>query len=143
MPLGGSALKYWVSQNYLKKLNCKEVHIYDRDVADYQDAINAVNSRGDGSWGTLTNKYEIENYLHPDAIKTIYGIDIDTTQDDVPKLFGEAYSQKKQLDGKMKGKTAKTYLSRVFDEAMTMDYLTQIDAEDEIKGWFDKIKQML
>ena len=43
----------------------------------------------------------------------------------------------------MKGKTAKTYLSRVFDEAMTMDYLTQIGAENEIKGWFDKITQML
>lgn len=143
MPLGGSALKYWVSQNYLKKLNCKEVHIYDRDVADYQNAIDEVNARGDGSWGALTQKYEIENYLHTDAIKAVYGVDVDTSQNDVPKLFGIAYSEKNHLDGIMKGTKAKPYLSKVFNEAMTMDYLNQIGAEEEIKGWFDKIKEIL
>lgn len=143
MPLGGSALKYWVSQNYLKKLNCKEVHIYDRDVQDYKTAVDTINAREDGSWGTLTQKYEIENYLHPDAIKQVYDVDIDTTKDDVPKLFGIAYSQKHQLDGEMKGSRAKPYLSKVFNEAMTMEYLTQIGAEEEIKGWFDKITNML
>lgn len=143
MPLGGSALKYWVSQNYLRKLNCREVHIYDRDVADYQNAIDEINARGDGSWGVLTQKYEIENYLHPDAIKAVYGIDIDTTQNDVPKLFGIAYSEKNHLDGIMKGQKAKPYLSKVFDETMTMEYINQIGAEEEIKGWFDKITEML
>lgn len=143
MPLGGSALKYWVSQNYLQKLKCKEVHIYDRDVLDYQEAVKKVNARGDGSWGALTQKYEIENYLHPEAIKNVYDVEIDTTQDDVPKLFGIAYSRKKQLDGEMKGNKAKTYLSKVFNEAMTMDYLSQLGAEEEIKGWFDNITKLL
>lgn len=143
MPLGGSSLKYWVSQNYLRKLSCKEVHIYDRDVPDYQGAVDEVNARGDGSWGALTQKYEIENYLHPDAIKAVYDVDVDTTQNDVPKLFGIAYTEKMHFDGVMKGQRAKPYLSKVFNEAMTMDYLTQIGAEEEIKGWFDKITNML
>lgn len=143
MPLGGSALKYWVSHNYLQKLGCKEVHIYDNDVTTYQEAVDVVNARGDGSWGVLTQKYEIENYLHPDAIKSVYDVDVDTTQNDVPKLFAIAYSNKKGLDGIMKGNTAKTYLSKVFNEAMTMEEITKIGAEEEILGWFQRIHKML
>ena len=91
----------------------------------------------------MTEKFEIENYLHPDAIKAIYDIDVDTTQNDVPKLFGISYSDKNGLDGVMKGKTAKNYLSKVFQEGMNMKYLEEIDPNGEVKGWFDRIASML
>lgn len=87
-PMGGSILKYWVERHYLQKLKTKEIHIYDHDVKTYQQYIDEVNARSDGSWGKLTNKYEIENYLHPDAIKEVYGVDVDTSQPSVPKLLG-------------------------------------------------------
>lgn len=143
LPLGGSTLKHWVSQNYLKRLKCKEVHIYDRDVKAYQEAIDEVNRRGDGSWGALTNKYEIENYLHIDAIKSVYDISVDTNLDDVPKLFGQEFSAKKNLDSTMKGETAKRYLSKVFEEGMTMEHLSDVGAEDEIKLWFNRIEELV
>ena len=70
-------------------------------------------------------------------------IDVDTTQNDVPKLFGILYSQKNGLDGIMKGKTAKTYLSKVFQEGMNINYLEEIDPDGEVKEWFDRIASML
>lgn len=143
VPLGGSILKYWVEKQYFKNLGCPEVHIYDNDVNAYQKSIDEINARIDNSWGTLTKKFEIENYLHPDAIKAIYDIDVDTNQNDVPKLFGKSYSDKHKLDGVMKGKTAKNYLSKVFQEGMNMKYLEEIDPDGEVKGWFERITSML
>ena len=64
-------------------------------------------------------------------------------QKDVPKLFGISYSDENGLDGVMKGKTAKNYLSKVFQEGMNMKYLEEIDPNGEVKGWFDKITSML
>ena len=143
VPLGGSILKYWVEKQYFKNLGCPEVHIYDNDVNTYQKSIDEINARDDNSWGTLTQKFEIENYLHSDAIKAIYDINVDTTKNDVPKLFGISYSEKNKLDGVMKGKTAKNYLSKVFQEGMTLKYLEEIDPNGEVKRWFDRIASML
>ena len=73
--LGGSTLKEWVNQHYLKNLGLPEVHIYDRDELQrdgkykYQAARDAVNARRDGSIAFLTTKREMENYLHFDAIE--------------------------------------------------------------------------
>lgn len=143
VPLGGSILKYWVEKQYFKNLGCPEVHIYDNDVKTYQKSINEINARPDNSWGTLTQKNEIENYLHPSAIKDIYNVYVDTSQNDVPELFGKAYSEKNKFDDQMKGNKAKTYLSKVFQEGMTIKYLEEIDPSGEVKGWLDRIDSML
>lgn len=142
IPLGGSILKYWVEYRYLSKLCIPTVHIYDNDVAKYQDDVDKINSRGDGSWATLTKKYEIENYLSQDAIKDIYGVEVDTSKPGVPKSFAEAYSKKQGFDGVMKDKRSKTYLSKVFTDAMSYERLESIDAIEEVKGWFDKISEL-
>lgn len=143
IPMGGSSLKHWVQGHYLRNLRCPEIHIYDSDVAKYQDSIDEVNSRGDGSWGTLTSKYEIENYLHQEAIKNAYNVDIDTDIIDVPKKFGEEYSALKNLDGIMKGNKAKTYLSKVFAEYMTYTLLMERDPNGEIMNWFSHINDCI
>ena len=141
IPLGGSILKYWVQLDYLKKLHCKEFHIYDNDVESYKAVVDEINARNNGSFACLTKKREIENYLHSDAIKEIYGIDIDTNDDGVPKVFGVAYSQKNNLDAPMKDNTSKRYLSKVFERGMNYKYLMERDTENEIQSWFDFIKQ--
>ena len=143
MPLGGSILKYWVDMNYLRNLNRPEFHVYDNDVRTYQGSIDSVNNRRDGSYGTLTRKYEIENYLHTDAIKEQYGVEINTDEKGVPKNFGEAYAIKYGLDHPMGDTKSKTKLSKVFEEKMSYDLLMQRDPDGEIKGWFDKIKEMV
>ena len=145
IPLGGSTLKYWVEKRYLNRLNCPEVHIYDNDVKKYKDSIDKINERKDGSWGALTKKYEIENYLHPDAIKSLYDVDVDTDQENLPSLVAEAFYEKNKnkLDNKWKDNTTKQKLSRVFQEKMSYGLLIERDPDEEIKGWFDKIASML
>lgn len=142
IPLGGSILKHWADYQYLKKLNCKEFHIYDNDVATYQATVDVINGRGDGSWAGLTQKREIENYLHQDAINETYGVNVETDSDGVPKRFGAAYSALMGWDG-LKDNNAKTRLSKVFKEAMNYNRLIDRDPNGEVKGWFDRIEGML
>ena len=142
MPLGGSTLKYWVEQRYLSKLNIPEVHIYDNDVKHYKTTIDEVNSREDGSWGVLTKKYEIENYLSADAINDIYGVQVDTSQPNVPKKFGIEYSKKQNYDGTMKDASSKKMLSKVFEKGMNYTRLEEIGAVEEVKSWFERIKEL-
>lgn len=142
IPMGGSTLKHWVQERYLKNSGCKEVHIYDRDVQKYQASVDQVNSRTDGSWGTLTGKYEIENYLHPNAIYDLYEVSIDTNKDKVPESFGVEFANKKRFDAPMKPDKSKIYLSRVFDQKMTIKYLEEVDPIGEVKGWFERITKM-
>ena len=143
IPLGGSILKHWADYQYLKKLNCKEFHIYDNDVDAYLDTVDVINLRGDGSWAGLTQKREIENYLHQDAINDTYGVTVETDSDGVPARFGAAYSAKMHFDGVMKDTQSKKYLSKVFRESMTYDRLIARDPNGEVKGWFDRIEGML
>jgi hypothetical protein len=143
IPLGGSILKHWADYQYLRKLNCKEFHVYDNDVAKYQETVDAINARGDGSWAALTSKREIENYLHQDAIAETYGVNMETDSDGVPRRFGEAYSRRQAFDGVMKDNTSKKYLSRVFSESMNYERLIARDPDGEVKDWFDRIEGML
>lgn len=139
IPSGGSILKYWVDAHYLENLHCPCIHIYDNDVATYQKSIDKVNTRNDGSWGVLTKKYEIENYLHHDAIKAAYDVEVDTDKEKVPERFGEAYAIKKKLDNPMGANKSKYYLVKAFNH-MTYELLMERDTEGEIKHWFDKMK---
>ncbi|MEZ5477679.1 MAG: hypothetical protein R3E95_09420 [Thiolinea sp.] len=74
--LGGGNLKHWVNDNYLKGFGRPELHIYDADVPSYVSVIQQVNSRGDGSIGFITQKHEIESYLHSNAIKAAFDVDV-------------------------------------------------------------------
>ena len=55
-------LKHWADYQFLQKLNCREFHVYDNDVAKYQETVDAINARGDGSYATMTLKREIETF---------------------------------------------------------------------------------
>ncbi|WP_070108377.1 ATP-binding protein [Burkholderia plantarii] len=147
--LGGSTLKHWVAQHYLRSLNRPEVHIYDRDVPEYAKSVAEVNQRADGSWGVQTNKYEIECYLHADAIKDAFGVDIVVVDQPgadgkgVPKLFAEAYSAQQGFDGVMKDGPAKLRLADKAFPLMTAERLAARDPGGEVEGWFRRIGGML
>lgn len=142
IPLGGSILKHWADYQYLRKMGCKEFHIYDNDVAIYQATVDVINGRGDGSWAGLTQKREIENYLHQDAINDTYGVNVETDSDGVPARFGAAYAAQQGWSG-LKDNNAKTKLSKVFKETMNYARLAARDPNGEVKGWFDRIEGML
>jgi len=141
--LGGATLKHWVNEQYLKKLGRPEVHIYDNDVDTYADVISTINGRGDKSWAVLTNKHEIENYLHPEAIKEGLNLDIEFgNDDDVPSLFKNI----KDIDGKTinwNHKTAKKKLARYAFPKMNAERIAQRDPKNEVYNWFKRIGEML
>lgn len=147
--LGGSTLKHWVAAHYLRQLNRPEVHIYDSDVATYAKAIDTVNQRNDGSWGVLTDKHEIECYLHPDAIREAFGVDMavadhpDAAGKAVPKLFAEIYSAQQRFDGVMKDTQAKIRLAEKAFPLMNAERLAVRDPAGEVLGWLRRLGAML
>lgn len=159
VPLGGGSLKHWVAKHYLKKLNLPEVHIYDRDDTTplrYQKECDAVNNRNDGSWAVITTKREIENYLHPDAIKDGMAINVSFSDVcDVPLIVAKAIHENSDStkvwadiladDKELSDKTsrAKKRLNRDAAAKMTYARFQQSDPTGEISGWLKRIHNML
>lgn len=145
--LGGSSLKHWVNDNYLKPLGLPEAHIYDADVPAYAGSIAEVNARGDGSWGALTAKHEIECYLHSDAIQDAFGftcniVDIPDAQNPgVPKAFAIQWQAISGFDGIPGDTKAKGKLVQAFQH-MTYDRLVARGAAAEVEGWMARIAAM-
>lgn len=159
IPLGGSTLVEWVQNHYLKNLDLAEIHVYDRGLEappKYESACNEVNNRNDRSWATLTKKNEIENYLHPEAIKDVFELDEQPQfgdNDDVPMIIAKLQHEKSEsekswdeLSEEKKGKKIGRVKQRLSNEVvikMTDKHLKDVDADSEIEGWFLKIQERL
>ncbi len=147
--MGGSTLKHWVNKNYLKELGKPEFHLYDSDVAKYQESIDEVNARLDVSCGQLTQKLEIESYLHKDAIKLGFEIEIEVPDQlnadnkATPKIFAEAYSMKVGLPNPIRDSNAKKYLAERAFPNMNAEMIEERDTVGEVKGWFEKINELM
>lgn len=97
-PLGGENLAHWTSR--LANLNRPEFYIFDTDqeppaVSKHEKSVAEINSRPGNCHAILTGKKEMENYLHPDAIKAVRP-DVNVTFGDfadVPSLVAEAVHQ--------------------------------------------------
>ena len=151
IPLGGSTLKHWVDNNYLRKLGLPEIHIYDGDKEEYKQSARQVSSRDDGSRGFTTQKREIENYVHPRIIEQIFrelnhNMLIDITQD---KSWIEQWNQ---LDIIPSIKTNGVLLREIKIkekictegiERMTKELFQELNAYEEIEGWFSTVKNIL
>lgn len=141
LPLGGSSLSEWVKHRYLKNLGAIEIHIYDRDTEPplepkYVFHANSVNQRKDGSIAFITEKRELENYIHPVTVNNIMGHNITFEAfDDVPRMLCN-------LTG-MKESTVKKWLNDKVVSTMTYEQLCEIDPKSEIEGWFQEIRNRL
>lgn len=139
IPMGGHTLKDWVNNNYLKILNKPEIHIYDRDVAippQYEKECKSVNARNDGSIAFMTEKREMENYLHPDAIQAVFGVKI--TIDDTTDVSTEVSALTRYNESKAKKKINKFATAK-----MSYQMLTASDAKGETLTWFNAISAKL
>jgi len=156
-PLGGGTLKDWVTHDYLKSLEIPQFHLYDLDdIANppYQPARNIVRAKGGNNWAELTNKREIENYLHPNAINAVYGFNIAFGEmDDVPELV--AMNQHINSPGanpwatleddkkKKKISAAKKRLNTDVVQQMTWEYLQLSDPNGDIISWMEMIRDRI
>jgi len=147
IPLGGSTLKHWVNNNYLRKLNLPEIHIYDGDKEEYKQTAQQVDNRNDGSKGFTTRKREIENYVHPNIIEDIFrelnsNKLIDRTQDNWLDEWNQSdlipLIQNKGV--RIREKRIKEKICTEGIENMTVELFQELQAYEEIKEWFRAIK---
>jgi len=146
IPMNGGNLKNWVQKNYLKDSNIIEVHIYDSDLNSgkstnqYKESCQKVNERDDESYCFLTKKREMENYIHPKLIEEEFNISCNDILDrwdeaDIPKfLISKTSKNEDAIKGILNGKLSKK---------MTKELFIELNAFNEIKSWFEKIKELM
>jgi energy-coupling factor transporter ATP-binding protein EcfA2 len=155
VPLGGSCLELWISR--LQGFHRPEFYLMDRDTCPpepptYQKIADQLAKRENCTAWT-TQRRELENYIHSDLIKAEYpnyaGVGLET--EDVPKLFAQAVHEASGggtlwedviSDPEKLGKKiskAKRRLNAEFVKGMTPALLTQIDPNDEVRGWLRTI----
>jgi putative ATP-dependent endonuclease of OLD family len=151
--LGGNNLVHWV--NRLWALNRPEFHLYDRDTTPpsapkYQQAVDQVNARP-GCKACSTNKREIENYIHIDAINSALSASgiaavLDPPVgdfDDVPALLRDKVNAVAPQGDKWGENRAKDFLCGVAAARMTKAMIDEIDPANEVLGWFNDMRGML
>lgn len=157
IPTGGGNLKHWVEKQYLQNAGMIEVHIYDRDTPNdpkYGAHVDAVNGRGTRDVAFLTQRREMENYLHPACIGAEFqypAAPAFTDWCDVPALVAAhvhntsgAPSPWDQLDHvkqSEKESRAKIRLNNAVASSMTLAQLREVDGGDEILGWFQAVTE--
>ena len=149
IPLGGSTLKHWVDNHYLRKLDLPEVHLYDGDKEEYKQTAQQVNNRGDGSRGFTMKKREIENYVHPTIIEQIFRLNHNTLIDKANDNWVEQWDQLGIMPV-IKAKGVPLREIRIKEkictegiEVMTKELFQELNAYEEIKEWFSTIKNIL
>lgn len=145
--MGGSSLKDWVDRQYLLNFGIPEIHIYDSDNGsskqhEYAEQAKKINLRTDGSKAFITKKREMENYIHPEAIKKAFAtqyrrecdIKIDDTTDVENYIFEKMEKPKKRM--------IKDFLNKECTKYLTIDMLKEINAFEEILDWFTYISKI-
>jgi predicted ATP-dependent endonuclease of OLD family len=162
VPLGGSSFKLWI--NRLNGLNKSEIHICDRDneppqPSHYQDIVDAINSQ-ENKQAFVTTKRELENYIHHDAIMTMYASDVEGLAlnafeafDNVPELVARAINElsetsnpwDEQSSENRKSKESKVKKRLNEKAVLLMDerMYSEVDPEGEILVWLKAIKDAI
>jgi predicted ATP-dependent endonuclease of OLD family len=144
IPMNGGNLKNWVERNYLKGSNVVEFHIYDSDSnsgknsQQYKKQCDEINKRGDKSFATLTNKKELENYVHRVLYEEFFKIDLKSITDwdnfDIPNYIASKVNwHENEVKSIVNGNLAKK---------LTKTYLEQLNAFEEVKSWFVKMNEL-
>lgn len=155
VPTGGGNLKHWVNHQYLRNAGLTEVHIYDRDDQKnpkYGEQVALVNGRQGRDIAFLTERREMENYLHPDCVTAIFGhCPAFTEWCDVPTLVAEQVHTASgspnpwgSLDPEKQSKKASRAKSRLNQDAaaaMTLAQLKAVDTNGEVLRWLVAIRE--
>lgn len=144
IPMHGGNLRNWVDRNYLNETNAVEFHLYDRDTdsgrntEQYKDQCAAVNDRNDGSYATMTEKKELENYIPKQLIESYFGIDCSQIKDwDNCDIISFITSKIKKRES-----VVKSILNGKLSAELTKESLESIDAYEEVESWFLKMREM-
>jgi len=139
IPMYGSNVKDWINRYALKNTNVLEFFLCDRDDdLKYSEDMERVKQRGGSA--ELTNKREIENYIPKEIIEEEFDIQIILKENenwddiDIPNKIKEKVS--------LSEKKIKERLCREYSKKITKEHLEKLNAWEEVKGWFEKIKEL-
>lgn len=157
---GGSALKHYIEQKHLHGLGKPEVHIYDNDVAEYQDIVLHINDENNPlKVAYNTSKRELENYLHHSAVIEAYeangtnGLPLEQIEDDIDAPLEVARrlneitnnnwdeiepAKKKELASKKKH-----FLNTIAVEYMNVERIRERGGYEDLSEWLGTIKQFV
>lgn len=139
IPMHGSNLKDWINRYALKNTNVLEFHLYDKDKDEkYKDTIEKVNDRNDGSFGILTNKREIENYVPKKIIEERFDIKLD---DKIDLDNSDIAKEVQKKVNNLKENEIKSILCGELSRNVQKNDLDN-NTFNEIKNWFEKIKEL-
>ena len=156
-PVGGSNLALWASR--LVPLNRPEFYIFDREdvppaISRNQKTVDKIN-RKKICKAFLTNKKEMENYLHPTAIKiAMEHVEISFGDfDDVPLLVAKAIHESSESDKpwdavsdkkkEEKMRKAKARLNTDVIRCMNPDLLKERDPDGDVLLWLSQIREFV
>lgn len=150
--LGGGKLEKFVKEYKLKETNIVELHIYDSDKGSgknenkYEKQLNLIKNRNDNSFCFITKKRELENYIPKRLIENYFNIDMSNIElenwdsTDIPTfIYNKAKLQEKEKEKELK---IKQILNGSLSKKITKEDLEELNAFDEIKSWFEKIKEL-
>ena len=156
-PMGGANLALWASRT--RHLNIPEYYIQDSDItaagtSPHQQEADDTN-RKPNCTAVLTQKREMENYLHCDAIKAARP-DVDIQVGDfnnVPLLAAKAVHGASNSDNdwdvladkkkEKKVSQAKKWLNINAVENMTPELLNERDPDGDVRGWLTKVAELM
>ncbi len=154
IPFGGGNVTAWATR--LMPLGFRELHIYDREAGaetHYRVATaKRVNARPDCRAFVMA-KRSLENYLHPKALASVTGIDLQFSDNDaVAELvakerftgeepFVEWDRLSRRAQKRFANQTKRSLNTRVV-EAMTPLLLSERDRHGEIVTWIQTVASM-
>ncbi len=157
-PMGGANLALWASRT--ARLNIPEFYIQDSDTttvgetSPHQTEVDEAH-RKPNCTAVLTRKREMENYLHPDAIKEARA-DVEIRfgdYDDVPELAAKTVHEASDSDKawdelreEKRGKKvsqAKKWMNTEAVARMTPQLLAERDPVGEVRGWIAKMAELM
>jgi hypothetical protein len=154
IPLIGGNLINWVERNYLKGLNVTEICIFDSDgsseksVKRNMELLQKIKERNDNSCCFFTQKREMENYIPKSLIEAEFGINCNSISDwdsqVIPTYIFEKIKitnmnlKNDELISKIKG-----ILNKKLTNYLTKNHLIESNSFDEIKSWFEMIKEKM
>jgi putative ATP-dependent endonuclease of OLD family len=148
IPLNGSNLLSWVGR--LQNLQRPEFHLYDRDTEPpaapkYGIPAAEINLRA-GCLAVHTDCRELENYIHPDAIRAHWpaiNYQNHTPFTDVPLALAQRLANNWETLAEKARKSAengvKIKLNSVVAHRMTAEQLTETDQADVIRGFLRRV----
>lgn len=161
--VGGSNVTNWVATRPLSNQNIVEFHLYDSDGNDhYLSEIENINNWNNGSFAAQTTLPAIESYIHPDIaylgkteenIREFFSNNLTNIMKNINEKWNEAEwnalksNWKSTIDiskelKKLGISKPKDYMTNYLVHKMTKELLEDLGVYDEIKRWFEKIKEL-